>query len=128
MTALCLCNLLLTPKMTLAIKPSKGISKVCKIQQHLCEFSTFFGSEAARETVGWGQGRGGMLQRPALGHAATHPARTVMLAVGSPWKAQCLPSLPILLSLEGEEEGEGKSVEPEPQHKAGQGRLRRAEL
>lgn len=36
-------------------------------------------------------------------------------------------SLPILPSLEGEE-GEGKSVEPEPERKAGQGRLRRAEL
>lgn len=34
-------------------------------------------------------------------------------------KVRCLPSLPILLSLEGE----GRSVEPETQHKAGQGRL-----
>lgn len=72
-----------------------------------------------------------MLQRPALSHAATHPAPTVILAVGScclPQKAQCLPPLPTLLSPEGEEEGERKLVEPEPQHEAGQGRLRRAEL
>lgn len=32
MTAVCLCHLLLTPTMTLAIQPSKGISKIGKIQ------------------------------------------------------------------------------------------------
>jgi len=77
MKAVCLCCLL-TPAMTLAIKPSKGISKIRKIQLCLCEFSMFFSSQAARETE-MVAGRGRMLQRPALGH----PARTVMLAVGS---------------------------------------------
>ena len=72
MKALCLCNLLLTPTVTLAIKPSKGISKICKIQQHLCEFSTFFGSEAARETVRWGR-EGEGCSRGQLSGILLHP-------------------------------------------------------
>lgn len=52
-----------------------------------------------------GAGKGKDALKAALGHAAVHPACTVTVAVGScclPWKTQCLPSLPILLSLERE--------------------------
>lgn len=52
-----------------------------------------------------GAGKGKDALKAALGHAAVHPAYTVTVAVGScclPWKTQCLPSLPILLSLERE--------------------------
>lgn len=112
-----LCNLL-TPTTTLAMEPSKGITQIHKIQQHRCEFATF-SPRKQRGACELGAGKG----RCSEAAAALHAQCCWLRAPGPALARAASPSLHI---LPRRVEGEGKS--PELPHKAGQGRLQRAEL